>query len=351
MQLIETAEVEAIAAVHSHIREGEVVGPLIEQEIEGGADVIGPMPNTDKGLTTAKDVVRYIDEAKSLVPAGKVLHFVPIVMITELTTREELIECFSYGIRNAKVYPYMRTTKSHNGVRNYGGIIKIIQWCGELGIKVHFHPEHPWMTFTNRDAEFAFLPLALMFLQETKATIIWEHGTDARCIPFWEELAKETGRFFVTITAHHLATNEDETFGDVRATCKPPIKTEGDRKGLVELVAKDYSWVMAGPDTAPHKEGAKHPEEGKCACGAHTGPFLHPLYAHSLDSLLQTQNGVQTYVNFTSRNARKLHGLPPASRSIRLVRKPMVIPRFYQTGPWKVQSFWSGQALKWSFDA
>src|SRR3989338_3468158 len=134
MQLIETAEVEAIAAVHSHIREGEVVGPLIEQEIEGGADVIGPMPNTDKGLTTAKDVVRYIDEAKSLVPAGKVLHFVPIVMITELTTRE---------------------------------------------------------------AEFAFLPLALMFLQETKATIIWEHGTDARCIPFWEELAKETGRFFV----------------------------------------------------------------------------------------------------------------------------------------------------------
>lgn len=342
----EIIEIDALANPHTHLREGSVIGPLIEKAIEGGADVLGPMPNTNLGLTSMEKVVNYVSEVRSSVPQDKILTFIPILMITETTKEEDINQCIGHHIFDGKVYPYDRTTKSEKGVKNYGNILSIVKHCGQVGMKVHFHPEHPSMLFGNRDAEFAFLPLVMRYLEETDAIIVWEHGTDARCIPHWEDMAK-SGRFFVTLTGHHLVTTEDEIFGDVRAVCKPPIKTENDRRSLIELVAKNYNWLMAGGDDAPHPKHAKHVEQGRCACGAYTAPFLLSLYAHALNDLLKTLAGVEIFVNFTSRNARKLHRLPCAPRKIKLVNESFQIPKSYTIGPWQVEPFWAGQTLDW----
>jgi len=350
-----SVSVSSLANVHSHLREGPVLGPLIEQVIAGGADVILPMPNTTAGLCTSEQVLEYIKTAISLVPSESDVAFIPTAMITERTTPEAVYECVTAGIFDFKVYPRQRTTKSENGVRNYGRVLAMIKEAANAAlatygvrIKVHFHPEHPSMAFSNRDAELAFLPILYMFVEETEATIISEHGTDARCIPHWKNLA-ESRRFYVTLTAHHLLTTEDLTFGDVRCVCKPPIKLESDRTALVDLIAKDLPWVMAGPDDAPHDRHSKHVEQGCCACGAYTAPFLLPLYAHALDGLFQTREGVSIFVNFTSRNARNLHDLPVPSREIVLVRKPFRIPDIYQVGDWTVEPFWAGKTIDWSF--
>lgn len=348
--------VEALADGHIHLREGAVMGPLIRYAVLGGADVLGAQPNTDKGLCNAVEVqsYKYLAEtvdienlpllAPTLVPAWPVI--LPFLMITEETTIEEIDECVARGIYHAKILPRYRTTKSEKGVVRYGRLVPQIRHCGKVDMWAHYHPEHPNMTFGNRDAEFAFLPIVQMFLEETEARIVWEHGTDSRCIPFWEQWAK-TGRFFVTLTGHHLATNEDDTFGDVRATCKPPIKTEQDRRALVDLVAKNYPWVMAGSDAAFHRKEAKHVAVGKCACGDFTYPFILALYAHALDSLFETPEGVEIFQNFTSRNARRNFGLPPASRLVTLSRSPWEIPLEYQVGPETAMPFWAGQTLKW----
>ncbi|MES2060189.1 MAG: hypothetical protein V4438_04125, partial [Patescibacteria group bacterium] len=334
-----TMLVDAVCNVHAHLREGEVMKPLIELAHQGGADIIGPMPNTTAGLTNPFSVHSYINACNIYAgELGRDLKFLPIMMMTEQTTESEITAAVESGIRDCKIYPYMRTTKSELGVKRYGNIIEKVKWAGKYGMKCHFHPEHPQMTFGNRDAEFAFLPLLYMFLQETEAIIISEHGTDARCIPHWKEMALY-GRFYVTLTAHHLATNEDERFGDVRATCKPPIKTESDRLGLCDFVAEDHSWVMAGADDAPHNSKAKHVSQSKCACGAFTSPFLHQLYAHALDKMIIAPRGWEKYVNFTSRNARALHGLPNATRMVKLVREPFQIPALYEVGSWTVESY------------
>lgn len=345
-EILQRVDTEGLADVHTHLREGEVVASLIAAAVAGGADVLGAMPNTIDGLTTARSVVSYIDQAKRLVLPGHNVHFMPFVMITEKTTEKDIDECITSGIKNSKVYPYMRTTRSENGVVHYGRILPIIKYCGKVGMKCHFHPEHPSMIFGNREAEFAFLPIMRIFLEETDTTLVWEHGTDARCIPHWEDMAT-SGRFAVTLTAHHLATNEDLTFGDVRSVCKPPIKTEGDRRSLVDLVARDYSWVMAGGDVAFHPEGAKHVEKGCCACGSFTGPFLLPLYAHVLEKLFSTPQGTWTFRNFTSRNARAFHRLPQSLTSIKLVRDPWQIPLKCSIGTQTALPFWAGQTLNW----
>ena len=338
-------EVDALANVHWHGREGQIVGSLIERAIEGGADVLGLMPNTDLGLTTADRVFGNLFQT-NLWGAAKNVRLLPFLMITETTSQKEIEKCLSKGYCDGKVYPRDRTTKSENGVRNYGRLLPIIKVCGELGMKVHLHPEHPSKTYDNREAENAFLAIVDIFLNETDAVIIWEHGTDARCIPHWENFAKGS-RFYVTLTAHHLATNEDRVFGDVRAVCKPPIKTEADRKALVELVAKNYSWVMAGGDDAFHDQTRKHVDQGGCACGAYTSPFLLPLYAHALGNLLQEEKGIGVFVNFTSRNARKLHHLPDSSRTIKLLNECQQIPLHYQIEKQVAVPFWAGQFIDW----
>ncbi len=345
-----TTDLESLCNLHSHIREGEeIMRALIDDNIEGGADVLLAMPNTNAGLTTCEQVLEYNQQAMSLVPPGHSMHFIPTLFLTELTPQTEIVKCAREGIKDAKIYPRYRTTKLNNGVRNYYKMIPKIRLCGELGIKIHLHPEHPWMTFINRDAEFTFLPIVDMCMSETEATIVWEHGTDARCIPFWKEMA-ETGRFFVTLTAHHLFSNEDLAFGNVREVCKPPIKTELDRLALIQLVKDGHNWVMAGGDDAPHDIKGKHVHEGNCACGASTGKFLLLYYAHALDSLLQSgEVGWNIFINFTSRNGRKLHDLPRASKTIQLVHKDFLIPKSYPVGSWTVEPPLAGQKIKYSF--
>ena len=341
-----TIKVDPIMDVHTHLREGtETSGDLVQWGFKGGADVFGALPNTDKGLLSAVQVWDYIRKIEETVPSGQTARFMPFLMITENTPLKEIDACVSSGIVDAKIYPYMRTTKSENGVRQYGRILPIIKHCGELGMKCHFHPEHPSMLFSNRDAEFAFLALGRMFLEETDAIIVWEHGTDARCISHWKDFAK-SGKFYLTLTAHHLVTNEDLAFGDVRSTCKPPIKTEADRVSLVGLVYEDHSWVMAGSDSAFHPVEKKQVETGCCACGAFTSPFLLPLYVHALEGLLLSC-GARTFARFTNHNARILHNLPYSRRMVTLVHEEWEIPTSYDVGGQKATPFWAGRKLNW----
>jgi dihydroorotase len=328
--------------MHQHFREKEMAPLFAQLAINGGCEVSLLMPNTNRGLLTRRSVLEYVNPLRNQFPK---MNFVPVVQITEFTTKEKIHQCVSSGILDAKVYPLNRTTKSQNGIRDYLKILSIIKLCGEVGIRVHFHPEHPWMLFDNRDAEFAFLPIVDMFLRETKATIIWEHGTDSRCIPFWKEMA-ESGRFYVTFTPHHLLTSEDDEFGVVESCCKPPIKTRRDCRSLVELVCEGHEWVFAGSDGAPHPKESKHRDDcGPCACGAFHGTWVLSLYAHALRELLTSRAGVTKFVAFTTFNAVRLFDLPPPRLSFGLVNQKFKIPYSLKVGDWEVQSFWGGKEI------
>lgn len=345
--------VDALASTHTHLRGLKLIRHLIALAKQGGADVLFPMPNVGDGLQTAQETDEYRRYAETVELPGDTVSWRPairpIAMLTEKTTIKMIDEWVAMGIFDTKIYPKDRTTKSESGVVRYLRLLPQVAHCGKVGVRVHVHPEHPDMLFGNREAEYQFIAIVLAYLQETEAQIVWEHGTDARCIPFWEAWA-QSGRFLVTLTAHHLATNEDLTFGDVRAVCKPPIKTEQDRRALIDLVCKDYPWVVAGLDDAWHPDGAKQVPMGKCACGACTYGFGLQLYAHVLEErLLTTKAGVDVFQNFTSRNARRVYGLPSA-RQVRLEREAWEIPLTWRAGDEVSMPFWAGQKLNWRLD-
>lgn len=331
-------------AQHDH----EVMRDLISLSRRGGAIITLPMPNTEPELTNAALVGEYHRHLESF--AGNTMTFIRAAMLTERTTRAEVIELHTAGVRDVKIYPRDRTTKSEKGVRDYINVASVLQQCGALGIRVHVHPEHPWMQFDNRDAEFAFLSTLDMLLgatEDVNTVFVWEHGTDGRCIPFWKEMAK-TGRFYVTLTAHHLATDEDESFGDVRCVCKPTIKTRRDRSSLIELVAEGHQWVMAGSDFAPHPMDKKHVHSGRCACGACTGPDLASLYAHALDEIVMSSQGASLMRRFLCSNALRLYKLRKPETRLVIERTSREIPPSYKAGNWTVEPFWAKQTIYWS---
>lgn len=164
-----------------------MVTDLVDLAVRGGADVLGPMPNTQAGLHTAQDVLGYIDTLKKSQSYSKGwVNFTPIVLLTDEATPQMIDECVKAGIVDCKIYPLYRTTQSHNGVRWYQRLLPTVKHCGKVGMKVHTHPEHPWFTIQGRDAELIFQSFYDMLLNKSEAIIVSEHGTDGRCAVLWE---------------------------------------------------------------------------------------------------------------------------------------------------------------------
>jgi dihydroorotase len=348
LKQIHEAEIETPVDLHVHWREEneKTMRSLIAESIAGGADWFAPMPNTKDGLKTAKEVIRYKTLAESFIPPDKKVGILPIVLVNEQTTTEDIDECVDNGIFDCKFYPLGRTTESHNGIRDYYKTLPVAKHCGKRKMRRHLHPEIPMMTIDNRDAEYLFLPILDMFLNETEGDIIWEHGSDARCILTWQKFAK-SGRFFVSLTPQHLLTDESDSYGDVLKTFKPSAKDNLSRYSLIRLIEENNDWLYGASDFAPHKIDTKHVSFGRCSCGAYHGRYVFPFYAHALDRLLSTPQGMEIFVNFTSRNARRIYKLPPASGKIKLVRKPLLIPLADQIGPLKVGFFMANQEISW----
>ena len=360
--MISVIKTRGMIDTHIHLRQDElrkpsIVHPLIDLSVEGGAIALGLMPNPKAGvhaphdgLHTAEDVVAYVEHAAQANKA-EFVQFIKIVLLTERTTKADIDACVAAGIMDAKIYPLDRTTGSDIlGVRDFHELIPVLRHCGLSGMRVHIHPEHPLMDIHGREAESMFIPVMDMLMQatdEANTVFVWEHGTDARGIPFWKEWAK-SGRFFVTITAHHLAADEDELYGDVRGVCKPAPKTRWDRDLLRALVLEGHSWIMAGTDSAPHDISAKQVEAGRCSCGAFTAPFALPLYAHTiLDE--PSDREIEVFRRFIYRNAKQLYNLPDLNLSeFELIREDFVIPTSYDVGPWQVTPFGAGRRLNWS---
>jgi len=349
-----------IADIHVHLRQilAQLLGKkfgmvipqpkLVEYSVAGGAYILGPMLNTAPALTKPEDVLRYHEHIEHPGIEGTVR----IATLTPETTADDIRELVAQRILDGKWYPKYRTTNSEapHGIERYSPLLSVAKVAAELGFRFHFHPEVPSQAFGNRDAEWHFLSIARMFL-ETGVTVVWEHGTDGRCVPEWKQFAREfPGQFYLTLTAHHLATNEDESFGDVRMICKPPIKTEADRLALVALVKEDHPWVMAGSDSAPHPKSAKHTDTGGCACGDFTAPFLYGLYAHALTDLLEgSKEEVGTFVNFTSGNAKRLYGLPEPKWLVEVFKEPFQIPLFYAGETEPIMPALAGKTIDWSW--
>merc|ERR1719281_1663818 len=112
--------------------------------------------------------------------------------------------------------------------------------------------------------------------------VVCEHITSAFAASFVEAQGPNVA---ATITAHHLAHNRNRIFkGGINPHfyCLPILKTETDRKKLVECATGGSGKFFLGTDSAPHTVGRK---ESACGCaGCFTAHAAVELVAEAFEA-------------------------------------------------------------------
>lgn len=307
------------------------------------------MGNTSPPIKTARDVIIYRQEIKSLTNSD----FEPImsIMLTNGTTPETIEDAHDAGAKVLKLIPGGASTNSDEGVslsklQEYYPVLEKVQSLGMV-FSAHFELTNDPVTgeeIPEIHREARAIPFLLQLVEYfPDLRIVVEHASCREMIQVVKDLPKNVA---ATLTAHHATM----TWFDCSVVnnkvinplnyCKPIFKTEQDRIAVAEAMTSGNPKFFLGSDSAPHLMTAKFPGQGqRPAAGLFTAPVLAPLLCH----IFEWHRCLNKLEDFTSRFGAEFYGLPLNEGEIIVVKEPWVVPREYKGLP----IFMGGQEFKW----
>ena len=324
-------QLDAPLDMHLHLRDGamlSLVAPLSAASFAGA--VI--MPNLEPPVDSLGRLEQYRAE---VLAACDRQDFEPyMALFFRSYTEAELAAARSRTI-GLKLYPAGVTTNSAAGVADLAAIEPTLAHMQRLGIPLLVHGETHGFVL-DREAEFLpiYERLARAF---PRLTIVMEHITTRQAV----ELLERHANLFATITLHHLLVTLDDVVGGLLSPhlfCKPIAKRPEDRDALLAAALRAHPKVMFGSDSAPHPRHSK--ESAGCAAGVFSAPIALPL----LVQLFERHDALANLQAFVSDNARRIYGVAPPRKIVRLERATWRVPERYGD----VVPFWAGKELEWS---
>ncbi|MGQ9482105.1 dihydroorotase [Chloroflexus sp.] len=316
--------------MHLHLREGamlRLVAPFSAAQFAGA--VI--MPNLVPPVDNADRLARYHEEIRAAVDPYP---FLPLMTLFFRPYDAQTLRALQEHIFAIKLYPEGVTTNSIGGVSDLTAIEPTLTMMEELGIPLLVHGESHGFVL-DREAEF--LPVYERWARTfPRLRIVMEHITTAAAL----DLLDRYPNLFATVTLHHLLITLDDVAGGLlqpHLFCKPIAKRPADRDALLAAALAGHPKLMFGSDSAPHPIDRK--EAAFCAAGVFSAPVLLPM----LVELFERHNALDRLPDFVSENARRIHGLKPPPRTVRLVEDPWQVPIRYGD----VVPFAAGQTLRW----
>lgn len=316
--------------MHLHLREGtmlRLVAPFSAAQFAGA--VI--MPNLVPPVDNADRLARYHEEIRAAVDPYP---FLPLMTLFFRPYDVQTLQALREHIFAIKLYPEGVTTNSAGGVSDLTAIEPTLAMMEELGIPLLVHGESHGFVL-DREAEF--LPVYERWARTfPHLRIVMEHITTAAAL----DLLDRYPNLFATVTLHHLLITLDDMAGGLlqpHLFCKPIAKRPADRDALLAAALAGHPKLMFGSDSAPHPIDRK--EAAFCAAGVFSAPVLLPM----LVELFERHNALDRLPDFVSGNARRIHGLNPPPRTVRLVEDPWQVPIRYGN----VVPFAAGQTLRW----
>src|SRR5262245_1000077 len=312
--------------MHLHVRDGAMlalVAPLSAASFAGA--VI--MPNLVPPVDSLERLEQY--RAEVLAAAGERAFEPYMTLFFRSYTEAELAAAKPYII-GVKLYPAGVTTNSAAGVADLAAIEPTLAHMQQLGIPLLVHGD-TYGFVVDREAEF--LPIyARLARAFPRLTMIMEHITTRQAV----ELLEHHDNLFATITLHHLMITLDDVAGGLLSPhlfCKPIAKRPEDRDALLTAALCAHPKVMFGSDSAPHPRHSK--ESAGCAAGVFSAPVALPLLAQ----LFEQHDALEYLQAFVSDNARRIYGITPPQKIVRLERAAWRVPERYSD----VVPFWAGR--------
>ncbi len=329
---------------HVHLRDGAMLATVVGHTARtfGRALV---MPNLSPPVTTVALARAYRERILAVAPEG----FEPLLTcyLTDAASPEEVVRGVHEGVWiAAKLYPAHATTGSAHGVTDLDGLDPVLAAMAEAAVPLCVHAEVTDPDIDIFDREQVFLDTKLLPLLERHPTlkVVVEHATTARAVELVR--AHDDGRVAASITPHHLWWNRNALFaGGLRphAYCLPVLKTEHDRRTLVEAATSGDPRFFLGTDSAPHEVSTKECDHG-CA-----GIFNAPSALSAYATVFAAAGALERLGGFASEHGARFYGRPVAEERVTIHQAPVEVPsRIAVEGGGSVVPFLSGETLQFS---
>ncbi len=328
---------------HLHLRDGEALRSVLPFTAARFARAI-VMPNLKPPVTTTELALAYRKRILEALPAGSRFEPLMTLYLTDRTAPDEITRARQAGcVHGCKLYPAGATTHSDAGVTDIRRIDAVLERMSEVGLPLQVHGEvtNPDVDVFDREARFIDEVLAPTAERFPRLKIVFEHITTARAVEFVH--AARTG-IGATITPQHLLMNRNALFtGGIRPHhyCLPVLKTEPDRRALVEAALSGNPRFFLGTDSAPH---ARHTKEAACGCaGMFSAHAAIELYAE----VFEAARALHRLEAFASDFGADFYGLPRNADTLTLIREPWTVPEVYPFARDEIVPMRAGEQVAW----
>jgi len=328
---------------HLHLRDGAALRAVLPHTAAQFARAI-VMPNLKPPVTTTAQALAYKQRIIGALPSGSTFEPLMTLYLTDRTDPVEVDEAKASGtVHGFKLYPAGATTNSDSGVTDIRKIDSVLARMAELGVVLQIHGEvtDPDIDVFEREARFIGSVLAPVIDRYPKLRVVFEHITTREAVEFVRGARSGVA---ATITPQHLLMNRNALFtGGIRPHhyCLPVLKTEPDRRALLEAVASGDSRFFLGTDSAPH---ARHTKEAPCGCaGIYSAHAAIELYAEAFEAAgaLGKLNG------FASEHGATFYGLPYNEGTVTLTKESWDVPASYRFGSDELVPLRAGESILW----
>lgn len=294
---------------HLHVRDGAMLKASLPYTARHfGRAII--MPNLLPPVVTVKDAESYRSRVLAALPAGA--KFAPLM--TSYLTDDTDPDNIESGFRNkvftaVKLYPANATTNSAAGVTDFARVRRVFARMEKIGMPLLIHGEEvdPEVDVFDREAVFIERRLAPLLKEFPGLKVVLEHLSSKIAVDFVRAHAPQLGG---TITPYHLCLNRTDWLGSGLRPymyCMPVIKTEKDRRALVEAATSGDSCFFLGTDSAP-------------------GLFNSPVAIETYAKVFASVGRLDKLEAFASLNGPKHYGLPANSDTITLEDRSWTAP-------------------------
>lgn len=302
------------------------------------------MPNLKPPVTTAALAAAYRQRILAALPRGTDFEPLMTLYLTDSTSPDVVDDAARSGIvAGFKLYPAGATTHSDAGVTDLRRIDAALARMAQLGLVLQVHGEvtHEDVDIFEREARFIDEVLAPVVERHPGLRVVFEHITTARAVDFVRAARDGVG---ATITPQHLLYNRNAIFrGGIRPHyfCLPVLKTEPDRRALLEAATSGNPRFFLGTDSAPHAQETK---EAACGCaGMFSAHAALELYAEAFEEA----GALARLEGFASDAGADFYRLRRNQGSVTLLRQRWNAPASYDFGAGRLVPMRAGEPLRW----
>ena len=328
---------------HLHLRDGAALRAVLPfTAARFGRAIV--MPNLKPPVATTEQALAYRGRILDALPAGATFEPLMTLYLTDRTTAAEVDRAKASGlVHGLKFYPAGATTNSDSGVTDIRRVESVLARMSDVGLVLQVHGEvtDNDVDVFDREARFIDSVLAPTVERFSRLKIVFEHITTSAAARFVLHARQGVA---ATLTPQHLLMNRNALFtGGIRPHhyCLPVLKTEPDRRTLLDVVASGDPRFFLGTDSAPH---ARHTKEASCGCAgifsAHAGI---ELYAEAFDSI----GALAKLEGFASHHGADFYGLPRNTETITLIKDEWDVPAHYPFGSAELVPLRAGERIAW----